>query len=153
MFIVAVGVPVFGGLLTMILSSFIDLEGTADSIESRATLETSPSSLSPPDDLADALSFFSRLTDIQKDDIKNSYRGKVVQWTLPVWDVSKEDDGYTIQTTSSAKVAIFCRVATESLQELAFVKELKEGDLITCKGIVSGYSLGSVNLSPAVLVN
>ena len=136
----------------MILSSFMDLEGASKSSEARATLETSASSLSPPDDLANALSFFSSLTDIQKDDIKNYYRGKVVQWTLPVWDVSREDDGYTIQTTNSAKIAIFCNVATDSAEELAFVKELKEGDAITCKGIVSGYLLGNVNLSPAKLV-
>lgn len=137
----------------MALSSFMDLEGASDPIEAGATLDSSPVSLSPPDDLADALSFFSRLTDIQKEDIKDSYRGKVVQWTLPVWDVSSDSDGYTIQTTSSEKVAIFCKVATASAQELAFAKELEEGDLITCKGTVSGYSLGFVNLSPAVLVD
>jgi len=138
---------------TIILSSFTDFGSGTKTIEARATLDSTPSSLSPPDDLVDALSFFSDSTEIQKDEVKDSFRGKLVQWTLPVWDVSKNDDGYTIQTSSSAEVAIFCNVETASADELAFVKDLKEGDMITCKGIVSGYTLGNVNISPAVLVN
>lgn len=152
MFIVGVGGPVLWVILTIVLSSFTEFGSSTHTAETRASVDGNPSSYDPPAELVDALSFMSDLTDIQKDSIKDSHRGKLVQWTLPVWDVSRRDEGYVIQTSSSAKAAVFCNVKSASPEELDYVKRLKEGDMITCKGIVDGYTLGNVNLSPAEVV-
>lgn len=153
-FMVCVGLPVFGVLLTLVLSTFTDFKvGGSNSNNPTAELTGQPVSTSPPADLADALSFFSSLTEVKKDEIKDSYRGKLVQWTLPVWEVSKRDEKFVIQTSSGGTIAIFCNVTPETDAEASRIRELDAGDMVTCKGVVAGYTLGNVNLSPAALVN
>lgn len=153
-FMACVGLPVFGVLLTLVLSTFTDFEvGGTSGNKHTSEMTGQPSSTSPPADLADALSFFSNLTQVKKDEIKDSYRGKLVQWTLPVWEVSKRDDKFVIQTSGSEAIAIFCSVQPDSEAEAARVRELDAGDMVTCKGVVTGYTLGNVNLSPAMLIN
>lgn len=145
--------PVFGILLSMILGSFTDFGGsepparTASAVQDRA-----PDSTSPPSDLVDALSFFTSLTEVQVDEIKDRYRGAVVQWTLPVWDVSKSGKEYVIQTSSDAPVSIFCRVTPTDDGQEDRIKRLRAGERITCKGEIKGFSFKSANVSPAVLV-
>ncbi|MDH2092053.1 hypothetical protein N5K21_25330 [Rhizobium pusense] len=152
-FMVCVGLPVFGVLLTLVLSTFTDFKVGGSSGDKQASdLIGQPVSTNPPADLADALSFFSSLTEVKKDEIKDAYRGKLVQWTLPVWEVSKRDDKFVIQTSSGGAIAIFCNVTPETDDEAARIRELDAGDLVTCKGVVTGYTLGNVNLSPARLV-
>lgn len=153
-FMVCVGLPVFGVLLTLVLSTFTDFKvGGASGDKQTSELTAQPVSTSPPADLADALSFFSSLTEVKKDEIKDSYRGKLVQWTLPVWEVSKRDEKFVIQTSGNSPIAIFCTVKPESEAEAARIREIDAGDMITCKGVVAGYTLGNVNLSPGALVN
>lgn len=153
--IVCLGLPIFGILSFMVLSTFTDIgsPGSGTHQEATATLDGQPSSVRPPTDLADALSFFSSLTDVKKNEIKDSYRGKLVQWTLPVWDVSKRDEKYVIQTSDDAPIAIFCHVVPDSKTVEARIRALNAGDSITCKGTVSGYTLGNVNIAPAMVLD
>jgi len=153
-FIVCVGIPVFGILLTLALSTFTDFKfGGASDSRQMSELTGEPMSISPPAELVDALSFFSNLTDVKKNEIKDAYRGKLVQWTLPAWEVSKRDDKFIIQTSRDGLIPIFCMVKPESKENVASIKNIDVGDTITCKGVVAGYTLGNVNLSPATLVD
>ncbi len=149
--IVGLGLPVFGSLLGIILSSFIDAQGSGS--PGKEVLDDAPISTTPPDDLVNALSFFSGLTEVQKSEIKDSYRGKLVKWKLPVWDVSQRNEEFVIQTSSQGKIAIFCKILPSDDNEAKKIRQLAAGDLITCKGIVSGYTLGNVNISPAKLAD
>jgi hypothetical protein len=149
--VVGLGLPVFGSLLGLILSSFIDAQGSGS--PGKEVLDDAPISTTPPDDLVNALSFFSELTEVQKSEIKDSYRGKLVKWKLPVWDVSQRNGEFVIQTSSQGKIAIFCKILPSDDNEAKRIRQLAAGDLITCKGIVSGYTLGNVNISPAKLAD
>lgn len=149
--VVGLGLPVFGSLLGLILSSFIDAQGASS--PGREVLDETTSSTTPPDDLVNALSFFSGLTEVQKNEIKESYRGKLVAWTLPVWNVSQRDEGFVIQTSSQGRIATFCRILPSDDNEAKRIRQLAAGDFITCKGIVSSYTLGNVNISPAKLAD
>ncbi|TLX16686.1 hypothetical protein [Rhizobium sp. MHM7A] len=148
-----VGVPVFGILISLVLSSFTDIGGPNNRpIDTSEIKQSEPASTQPPAELVAALSWTSDYTSVEKDRIKDGMRGKVVQWTMPVWNVSKDgDENYVVQTDSSAGVGAFCRVASDD-PEQSFVKDLKAGQFVTCKGIVDGYTLGNVNISPAVLL-
>ncbi|MCA2376967.1 hypothetical protein ACQZ5D_06805 [Agrobacterium sp. 22-211-1] len=149
--IVGLGLPVFGSLLGLILSSFIGVQGAGS--PGREVLDETPVSTTPPDDLVNALSFFSGLTEVQKNEIKDSYRGKLVAWKLPVWDVSQRNEEFVIQTSSQGKIAIFCKIRPSDDNEAKRIRQLAAGHLITCKGIVNGYTLGNVNISPAKLAD
>jgi hypothetical protein len=151
-FIGLVGLPVFGILISLILSSFTTFGGPdSRPVDSTEVKNAEVASTEPPPELIDALSWTSGLTSIEKDRIKDGMRGKVVQWTMPVWDVKLDgDDNYVVQTDSSLGIGAFCKV-TRGDQSQAFVKELKAGQLVTCKGTVSGYTLGNVNISPSIL--
>ncbi|AUW46847.1 hypothetical protein [Rhizobium leguminosarum] len=148
--IIGLGLPVLGILVTLVLSSFTDF-GSGGSVQTQATLDGSPSSTSPPDDLSDALSFFSKLTEVQKDSVKDKYRGMLVEWTLPVWDVTKDGEKYIVQTSSDAPISIFCKVSAETAGAINRLETLAAGNPVTCKGLITGYTLGFVNISPAVL--
>ncbi|MGV1904900.1 hypothetical protein [Agrobacterium cavarae] len=153
-FMIFVGVPVFGILLTLVLSTFTDFKVGGDfEPRSVSVLTGQPVSTSPPAELVDALSFFSSLTDVKKNDIKNTYRGKLVQWTLPVWEVSAREDTFVIQTSADGTISTFCRVKPASQEETVRIKNIAAGESITCKGVIAGYTLGSVNLSPATVVH
>ena len=149
--IVGLGLPVFGSLLGLILSSFIDAQGSGS--PGKEVLDDAPISTTPPDDLVNALSFFSGLTEVQKSEIKDSYRGKLVAWKLPVWDVSQRNDEFVIQTSRQGKIATFCKIRPSDDNEAKKIRQLAAGHFITCKGVVSGYTLGNVNISPAKLAD
>lgn len=152
-FVVLVGVPVFGVLTNIILSTFTNGGGTSDRVNTVALKSAQAVSLKPTDELVSALSIFSSYTDVEKDRIKDEMRGKIVQWTLPVWNVSKSgDDGYIIQTSSSAGIGTFCKVEPADHDQAKIITMLRAGSPVTCKGAVSGFTLGSVNISPAIVV-
>jgi hypothetical protein len=152
-FIGLVGVPVFGLLISLILSSFTSGGGEGNqSVNISDIRKAEPESRMPSAELIDALSWTSDLTSVEKSRIKDEMRGKIVQWSMPVWNVTKDgDDNYVVQTASGSGVGAFCKV-TGSDQDQSFVKELKAGQFVTCKGPVSGYTLGNVNISPSVLL-
>lgn len=149
--IVGLGLPVFGSLLGLILSSFISVQGAGS--PGKEVLDDAPISTTPPDDLVNALSFLSGLTEVQKNEIKDSYRGKLVAWTLPVWDVSQRNEELVIQTSNQGRIATFCKIRPSDDNEAKKIRQLAAGDFITCKGIVNGYTLGNVNISPAKLAD
>lgn len=136
--IVGLGLPVFGSLLGLILSSFISVQGAGS--PGKEVLDDAPISTTPPDDLVNALSFLSGLTEVQKNEIKDSYRGKLVAWTLPVWDVSQRNEELVIQTSNQGRIATFCKIRPSDDNEAKKIRQLAAGDFITCKGIVNGYT-------------
>lgn len=109
------------------------------------------SDLAPTGELADTFSFFSNATQLQRDEKEREIIGKIVQWRLPVYNVSERDGFYVIQTKSRpGLVAAFCYVrAVEAIK--SYVLSLRENDLVTCKGTIAGSSMRTIQLRPAVL--
>jgi hypothetical protein len=152
-FMVMVGVPVFGVLINLVLSSFTSVNAPdSHSVDTSEIKTNQAASTLPSAELVSALSWMSDLTSVEKDRIKDGMRGKLVQWRMPVFNVTKDGEGaYVVQTDSSAGIGAFCRVARDDPDQ-SFVKNLKAGQLVTCKGIVSGYTLGNVNINPALVM-
>ena len=152
--IVLAGVAVFGVVAGAVISPLLGTKSASRSKPDRKELmDGQPFSTEAPKDLSAALAFFSNQTDVQKDEVKNRYRGKLVQWRLPAWQVSRRGDVFTIQTSSSGPIPVFCRVTASSKEDQERMKRINAGDYVTCKGIIAGYTMGNVNLSPARLID
>ena len=54
--------------------------------------------IDPAGELANAFKLNSDFTDLQRDNIEKEIKGKIVQWSLPVYEVRKVGETYRIQT-------------------------------------------------------
>jgi hypothetical protein len=95
------------------------------------------SGLLPSGELARMFSFLSEYTDLQREEKGRELKGVVVQWRLPVYDVSSGPGSfYRVQTSAgNGGVGTFCYVKPQNEDERKFLVGLKTGGYITCKGI------------------
>lgn len=115
-----VGVPVFALVIYTLVPKQSGMVGKDANVESAAA-----SDLAPTRELADTFSFFSNATQLQRDEKEREIIGKVVQWRLPVYNVSERDGFYVIQTKSRpGLVAAFCYVrAVEAIKRLRLIAQ------------------------------
>ncbi len=85
-------------------------------------------------------------------------KDKIVQWTLPVFEVSKlSENKYKIQTSSgnlfgTKYVGTFIVVYTQNENEVNFIENLKTGSNITIKGIINDTFMRNIDIEPAILI-
>ncbi|MEJ6570101.1 MAG: hypothetical protein QNL80_14655 [Akkermansiaceae bacterium] len=153
-----IGVLTIGGCVLM---GGLFVKGVSDAVESSnketqdkiASLKSaSPSSLSPSGDLESQFGLMSEYTDIQRENAKKEITGKIVQWTLEVYEVSKSSDYYRIQTSGSNAVGTFISLYPQSDEESSYIESLKTGDTVTVKGYITGTTMRNVDIDPAILV-
>jgi len=114
-----------------------------------------PTDLSPRGELAAIFNLMSKHTDLQRENKEKEIKGKIVQWTLPVFEVSKREDGvYQIQSRAGGDaVGTFITIHTRNDAEKAKVEGLKTGDMVSIKGRIGGVSLRSIEIEDAVLAS
>jgi len=148
--VVLIGLPVFAVVVYTIAPK---QNGTGQStVESDAKLASAPvSGLAPTGDIAEIFSFLSEATQSQRDEKERAIKGKIVQWKLPVYNVSERNGFIVIQTKSRPGiVGTFCYLkAGDAIKQ--YVLSLRENDLITCKGEIAGTTMRSIEIRPAVL--
>jgi hypothetical protein len=112
------------------------------------------SDISPHGELAQIFVPLSKYTNIQRENKEKEITGKVVQWKLKVYEVSKpSEDKYKIQTwTDSETVGTFVHVQARNAQEKSFLESLKTDDFVTFKGKIDGVFLRNITIDPAILV-
>ena len=149
-----VGVPVIGIVFYLALSSFTSLKGPPTASNRGEVAGLSPSRLAPSGELARIFTFFSEYTDVQRDEKEGELKGIVVQWRLPVYNVSSGPSPfYRVQTQSKNDlVGTFCYVTPRNDDERKFLTTLKTGDYFTCKGIIDEVSMRSIVIRPAIVV-
>jgi len=106
--------------------------------------------------LGEMFNLGSKHTDIQREESEAYIKGKVVEWSLRVYEVSKHEDYYRVQTQTEMMstpkvVSAFVNIYPRNESELAKVKTLKTDDIVTFKGIITGVSMRSINVSPAII--
>lgn len=104
--------------------------------------------------LADYFNPMSKHTDIQREQALQELKGKVVEWELVVFEVSKQSSAvYKIQTSSRKNyVGTFVSIHSPGAEDVKTLAALKTGDKITVKGYVDGSFMRNINLNPAMLV-
>jgi hypothetical protein len=143
---------IFGTGATMIVQSIIG--GSAKSMTRQELISATASELGPSDPSVTAFGLFSHKTDAQKDAFAKEIVGKVVQWTLPAYDVSISSDELTVQTNVvDGRATAVCTVANPTATDEQNAAKLSRGDLVTCKGVVKGAgTLGTIEIDPAIIV-
>ena len=96
-------------------------------------------------------------TDIQRQNTEKEIIGKIVKWTLPVFEVRKLDETkYKIQTSGfmngTSIVSTFVTVYPQDQKDKAYIEALKTNDRITIKGKITGTSMRSIKIEPAILI-
>ena len=152
--VVVVGVPVIGLVFYLALASFTDLKGAPTASNRGDVAGLSPSGFAPSGELARIFTLFSEYTDLQRDQKERELKGIVVQWRLPVYNVSSGPSPfYRVQTSSEKNlVGTFCYVKPRDDDERKFLTTLKTGDYFTCKGTISAVSMRNIVISPAIVV-
>ena len=113
----------------------------------------------------------TKATDIQRDNTEKAITGKIIEWSLPVYEVSKvTDNKYKIQTKSSTKIMgnsgsvgtfIYLEIDKSNYADNRFYKgqelvqylsSLTEGNVVKVKGKIDGVFMRSVQIEPALLM-
>ena len=128
-------------------------------------LENAPSSeLSPTGELAAMFNLMSKHTDLQRDNKEKEIKGKVVEWTLALYEVHKLGDDYKIQTKTNLngvsqftgvreEVAAFVVTTPRNKNDQAFIEALKGGDRFRFKGYIDGITMRLLQIQPAILID
>jgi hypothetical protein len=142
------------GVLTVIFGPSEEEQAAALATELSSLRSASAASISPRGELAEAFVFGSDYTDIQRENMEAELIGKVVQWRLPVYEVSKQGDNrYRVQTgDGGGYVGTFLVIHTASPEEKAYVEGLKTGDAVSIKGKITGTTMRNIDIDPAILV-
>lgn len=94
-------------------------------------------------------------TDVQRDAAFQQVKGKVVQWTLEVYDVHKDGDtNFKIQTQAGqdGNAETFAYITPRNDADRQTIMALKTGDKITIKGVITDTTMRNFDLQPAILV-
>lgn len=161
-----IALAVIGGLLVLGIGGCVVLSGLFvagvsevakdEAAKSKARLEAlataSPSGLRPDGELERLFTLGSEHTDIQRENKEKEITGKIVEWTLSVYEVSRSGDGYRVQTHGNNVVGTFTTIHPLSDSDRQKVEALKENDVITIRGYITGTSLRHIEIDPAILV-
>jgi hypothetical protein len=119
--------------------------------ETVTLVSASVANLRPDGDLAAIFDLGSHYTDLQRENTEKEIKGKVVQWTLPVYEVSKHEDKYRIQTASQGGIGTFVTVTPRSAADRTLIEALHTGDFVSFKGVISDVSMRNLEIEPAIL--
>ncbi len=120
-----------------------------------------PSDLKAEGELSEMFALGSKHTDLQREKKSKEIIGKVVQWRLPVYEVSKSGGSYRIQTQTrigtgmfgTNLVGTFVYITPRSDEDSKIIEALKTDDMICFKGQIADTSLRTLTIKPAVLVS
>lgn len=111
----------------------------------------SATTLSPTGELAAMFNLMSDNTDLQRENKLKEIKGKVVEWSLTVYEVEKDGDGYTVQTKAGNDVGTFIHISPRNAQDKATIEALKTGSRISIKGIIKDDLMRNLVIKPAIL--
>lgn len=140
-------------LIVLALMSQGDKKPEPDPLADIAAAQPEP--LNPGGELAAMFDLGSDYTDLQRENALKKIKGRIVQWRLPVYEVSANKDGYKIQTSShsfgQSVVGAFVYVTPRDDADRRFVESLKTGDPVHFKGRIDGVFMRSLIIRPAML--
>jgi len=147
-------VVIGAGVVFVIIVALNDDRGTAKSSNAIAQLEAAPATnISATGQLPEMFNLMSNYTDIQRENKEKELTGKIVQWRLPVFEVSKTGEGrYRIQTGENQYVGTFAMVRTRNDDEVKYVESLMTDQFVTIKGRITGTTLRNIDLDPAIII-
>lgn len=110
--------------------------------------------LRPDGELYEIFKLGSDHTDLQRETKLQEIRGQVVEWELPLYEISRKSDGsYRVITSSSHAVGCIVDVRVTSDAERSYLLGLKTGDRIRFRGSIRGVNfVRSLEIDPATVI-
>lgn len=96
----------------------------------------------------------SDYTNLQRDNEEERIKGKIIKWSLPIYEISKEGKHkYNIQFDSVSKRAnVSAILYTRNKKEDDYIASLKTGMILSFKGQISGIGFARhIEVNPAIL--
>lgn len=127
-------------------------EQAATNSDKYAELAAMPAApILPTGELAAMFDLGSDNTDLQRENKLKEIKGKVVEWTLSVYEVEKDGDEYKVQTDSDNAVGTFIYISPRNDQDKAVIEALKTGSRVSIKGIIGEDFMRHLVIKPAIL--
>lgn len=124
---------------------------TAQSDEFAELAAATPAQLSPTGELAAMFNLMSENTDLQRENKLKEIKGKIIEWTLPVYEVRQAGSGYAVQTEADQTVGAIVYITARNEQDKALIESLKTGSRISFKGVIKDVSMRHLEIKPAIL--
>ncbi|MDO8812388.1 MAG: TM2 domain-containing protein [Gallionella sp.] len=124
---------------------------TAQSDKFSELAAATPAQISPIGELAAMFNLMSENTDLQRENKFKEIKGKIVEWTLPVYEVKKDGSVYEVQTDPEQTVGAFVYVTPRNDQDKVIIEGLKTGSRISFKGVISDVTMRHLEIKPAIL--
>lgn len=139
-------------VLAMTVSAIMREQDKQPEVSVVASLDEAAADTLQPQDLAAIYAIGGDSTDLQRDNKTAEIKGKVINWVLEVYEVSRKGEGYRIQTsTSHNAIGTFINLTVRDEQERAHIEGLKTGDIIQIKGMIADVTMRNIEIDPAVL--
>jgi hypothetical protein len=124
---------------------------TAQSDEFAELAAATPAQLSPTGELAAMFNLMSENTDLQRKNKLKEIKGKIIEWTLPVYEVRQAGSGYAVQTEADQTVGAIVYITARNEQDKALIESFKTGSRISFKGVIKDVSMRHLEIKPAIL--
>ncbi len=151
------------GLLVLVIGVAMiagkgDLKSKADPLTELASAQ--PGNLQPEGELSELFALGSKYTDLQRENKSKEIIGQIVQWRLPVYEVSTSGGGYKIQTRGSVSIGgygkdsigTFIHITPRDDEDRKIIENIKTDDVIAFKGRIAGTSMRMLTIKPAILI-
>ena len=110
--------------------------------------------IQPVGPLADIFAVGGQYTDLQRENTLHEIKDRIVSWTLPVYEVKREGNGYKIQTNAgrgNGYVGTFISITPRNEQDRQIIEALKTGESISFRGIIADTFMRHIVIKPAIL--
>jgi uncharacterized protein YecT (DUF1311 family) len=154
-----------GGIGLLVLVIGVALIAGKDELKSKADplmelANAQPGNLQPEGELSELFTLGSKYTDLQRENKSKEVIGQVVQWRLPVYEVSKSKEGYKIQTRGSVSIGgygknligTFIHITPRDSEDRKIIENMKTDDVIAFKGRIAGTTMRMLTIKPAILI-
>ncbi len=125
-------------------------EAKRDPLDALAT--DVPAPIAPGGDLAALFAYGTKSTDVQRETGLAAIKGKLVAWTLPVYEVKRNGDNYKIQTSGSrTAIGTYITITPRNDEDRRFIESLTTGQPVAFRGIVKDVFMRDLVIAPAIL--
>jgi len=156
------GLIFFGGIIGLMIIGALFGEGERiASIQERLAQVSAatPEAIDRCGEIGKIFKLGSDYTNVQRENAENQLKGKIIEWILPVYEVSKYSSYYRIQTSGDeaifggkACLGTFLKVEQPDMQTASYVEQLKTGDKIKIKGRIAGTSMRNIEIEDIVFL-
>ena len=106
-----------------------------------------------PNKLAPIFRFGSDYTNLQREDTLSQIKDKVIEWTIPVYEIERIKDGlYRITSIDDDGFGLVIVLTTNSQDEKNLIHSLKTGSRLSIKGVLTGETtMRALDIEPAII--